>query len=177
MKDRIARFLLEEAVRRGELRPGDTIVEATSGNTGIALSLVARHLGYPVLIFMPEHMSIERRQILKALGAEVRLTPQEGGFERPIELRDQFRGRSGYYVPDQFGNPDNTRCHRLTTGQEIINQLRDHGCQRIDCFVAGVGTGGTLMGVGQALRQVQPDVRVVGRGTGGVQRHERRLCR
>ena len=111
VKDRIAGFMLEEAIRRGELGPGDTIVEATSGNTGIAVSMVARSLGYPTIIFMPEHMSVERREILESLGAEVRLTPADGGFEEPIRQRDTYRGRPGYYVPDQFGNPDNTRCH------------------------------------------------------------------
>jgi cysteine synthase A len=161
VKDRIALFMLEEARRRGELSPGDTIVEATSGNTGIALSLVGRALGYRVLIFMPDHMSLERRRMIEALGAEVRLTPKSDGFEGPIRIRDTYRGRPGYYVPDQFGNPDNARCHRLTTGRELIDQLRERGCARIDCFVAGVGTGGTLMGVGRALRDAMPGVRVI----------------
>lgn len=161
VKDRIARFILEEAQRRGELRPGDTIVEATSGNTGIAMSMVGRALGHPVLIFMPEHMSVERRRMIEALGAEVRLTPKADGFEGPILIRDTYRGRAGFYVPDQFGNPDNARCHRQNTGRELVDQLREQGCSRLDYFVAGVGTGGTLMGIGQALREAMPGVRVV----------------
>jgi cysteine synthase A len=161
VKDRIARFMLEEAARRGELRPGDTVVEATSGNTGIALALVARLMGHPVIIYMPEHMSVERRRMIQNLGAEIRITPKPDGFEGAIALRDGFRGRPGYYVPDQFGNPDNSRCHFQTTGPEILRQLRALGRERIDCFVAGVGTGGTLMGVGGALREAMPGVRVV----------------
>ncbi len=160
VKDRIARFMLEEAARRGELEPGDTVVEATSGNTGIALAMVAPLLGHRVLIFMPEHMSEERRRMLESLGAEVRITPKADGFEGAIGLRDSFRGRAGYYVPDQFGNPDNTRCHRETTGPELVGQLGHHGCAQLDWFVAGVGTGGTLMGVGQALRVAMPGVRI-----------------
>lgn len=161
IKDRIARFMLEEAATRGEVEPGDTIVETTSGNTGIALAWVARALGYRVLVFMPEHMSVERRRMLERLGADVRLTPREIGFEGAVRLRDEYRGRSGFYVPDQFGNPDNARCHELTTGAELIAQLRERGGGRLDCFVAGVGTGGTLMGVARALRAVMPDLRVV----------------
>jgi cysteine synthase len=161
VKDRIARFMLEEASRRGDLRPGDTVVEATSGNTGIALALVARLMGHSVIIFMPEHMSMERRRMMRNLGAEIRITPKSDGFEGAIALRDTFRGRPGYYVPDQFGNPDNPSCHYQTTGREILEQLREIGCDRIDCFVAGVGTGGTLMGVGAALREAMPELRVV----------------
>ncbi|MHC4547634.1 MAG: PLP-dependent cysteine synthase family protein [Planctomycetota bacterium] len=161
VKDRIAKYLLQEAARRGELRPGDTVVETTSGNTGIALSLVAREMGHPVLIFMPEHMSRERSQMLEHLGATVMLTPKDEGFEGAVERRDAYRGRTDCYVPDQFGNPDNTRCHRETTGREILAQLEQHGCDRVDAFVAGVGTGGTLMGVGEALRAAMPGVRVV----------------
>lgn len=161
VKDRIARFMLEEASRRGELRPGDTVVEATSGNTGIALAMVARELGHPVLIFMPEHMSVERRRMMENLGARIGITPRPDGFEGAIARRDTYRGRAGYYVPDQFGSPDNSRCHQLTTGREIIGQLRELGRERIDAFVAGVGTGGTLMGVGAALREAMPEMRVV----------------
>jgi cysteine synthase len=161
IKDRIARFMLEAAAERGELKPGDVIVETTSGNTGIALAWVARGLGHKVLIFMPEHMSVERRKMLERLGAEVSLTPKEIGFEGAVRMRDAYRGRPGYYVPDQFGNPDNARCHEVTTGAEFIAQLRAHGCERLDYFVAGVGTGGTLMGVGRALREAMPGVQLV----------------
>jgi cysteine synthase A len=150
-------FLLLEARKRGDLRPGDTVVETTSGNTGIALALVARELGHKVIIFMPEHMSRERVEMIERLGAEVRLTPRAEGFPGAVERRDAYRGRAGFYVPDQFGNPDNVRCHYLTTGRELIEQI---GGARLDWFVAGVGTGGTLMGVAQALREAMPHVRV-----------------
>jgi len=160
VKDRIAKFLLEEARRRGDLKPGDTVVETTSGNTGIALTLVAREMGHKVMIFMPEHMSQERVDIMRKAGADVRLTSKEGGFAGAVEERDAYRGRPGYYVPDQFGNPDNTRCHYLTTGREMIAQLAELGVTRLDWFVAGVGTGGTLMGVGNALREGMPGVRI-----------------
>ena len=161
IKDRIALFMLEAAAERGELKPGDTIVEATSGNTGIALAWVGRELGHPVIIFMPEHMSVERRHMLERLGADVRLTPREIGFEGAVRLRDAYRGHPGHFVPDQFGNPDNLRCHVVTTAREIMAQLREHGCERLDYFVAGVGTGGTLMGVGSALRAAMPGLQVV----------------
>ena len=160
VKDRIGKYMIEQAARRGELEPGDTVVEATSGNTGIALTLAARDLNYRVMIFMPEHMSVERHHMLEHLGAQVCLTPRTEGFHGAVLRRNAFRGRPGYYVPDQFGNPDNTRCHCLTTGPELIRQLTELGCQRIDWFVAGVGTGGTLMGVGEALRETQPAVRL-----------------
>jgi cysteine synthase A len=160
VKDRVAKFMLLEARRRGELQPGDTVVETTSGNTGIALAIVARELGHRAVIFMPEHMSRERVEMLERLGADVRLTPKAEGFPGAVARRDEFRGRKGYYVPDQFGNPDNVRCHRLTTGRELVAQLLETGCARLDWFVAGVGTGGTLMGVGAALREAMPGVRV-----------------
>jgi cysteine synthase A len=161
VKDRIARYLLLAARRRGELKPGDVIVEATSGNTGIAMAMVGRELGHKVVIYMPEHMSEERREYIRGFGAEVRSTPREQGFEGPIALRDEFKGKPGYYVPDQFGNVDNVHCHRETTGHELLVQLRAHGVRRLDAVVAGVGTGGTLMGVGAALREAFPKLRVV----------------
>lgn len=161
VKDRVAKFLLQEALRRGELAPGDTVVEATSGNTGIAMSMVARELGLKALLFMPEHMSAERVEFIRALGAEVRLTPREESFAGACARRDEYAGRPGFHVPDQFGNPDNTRCHELTTGPEILEQAREMGVARLDVFVAGVGTGGTLMGIGRALRQACPELRVV----------------
>lgn len=160
VKDRVALFLLEKAAERGELEPGVTIVEATSGNTGISLALLGRQLGHRVMIFMPEHMSIERRQILEAAGAEVRLTPRSESFPGAVAARDEFRGKPGYYVPDQFGNPDNVRCHRERTGSEIADQLRALGVGKIDYFVSGVGTGGTLMGVGEKLKSVMPGIKV-----------------
>ncbi len=161
VKDRIARFMIEQAAQRGDLRPGDVLVEATSGNTGIALAYVGRELGHHVMIFMPEHMSVERRLIMENLGASVRLTPEKGGFEGAVAARDAYRGRPGYFVPDQFGNPDNALCHQMTTGREILDQVQAQGAGPIRSFVAGVGTGGTLMGVARALRAVNPGVRIV----------------
>jgi cysteine synthase len=161
VKDRVAVFMLAEAMKRGELRPGDTVVEATSGNTGIALALAAREMGCRALVFMPEHMSEERVRMMRAAGAEVRLTPRAESFAGACARRDEYRGVPGHYIPDQFGNPDNARCHREFTGHELVRQLRDRGIGRVDVFVAGVGTGGTLMGVGQALQDWAPGVRLV----------------
>jgi cysteine synthase A len=161
VKDRIASFMLMEALRRGDLHRGDTVVETTSGNTGISLALVARQLDLRVLIFMPEHMSKERQTIIEHLGAEVRLTPKAEGFEGAVEKRDAYRGKPGFYIPDQFGNQDNILCHERTTGVEIVAQLREQNAPEIDCFVAGIGTGGTLMGVGAAMRRVMPAMRLV----------------
>jgi cysteine synthase A len=161
VKDRIAVFMLTEAMRRGDLFAGDTVVEATSGNTGIALALAARELGCRALIFMPEHMSVEHRRMMVHAGAEVRLTPREESFAGACARRDEYGMREGYWIPDQFSNPDNVRCHRETTGAELVRQLLDRGVLRLGAFVAGVGTGGTLMGVGQALRESFPGVRIV----------------
>jgi cysteine synthase A len=161
VKDRIAAFMLTEAMRRGDLVAGDTVVEATSGNTGIALALVSRELGCRTLIFMPEHMSVERVRMMERAGAEVRLTPREESFAGACARRDQYQSRTGYWIPDQFANPDNVRCHRETTGAELVRQLLDRGVLRLYAFVAGVGTGGTLMGVGEAVREAFPGVRIV----------------
>ncbi len=161
VKDRIADFILRQAAARGELAPGDTVVEATSGNTGIALASVCRERGHRLIIFMPEHMSSERRRILARLGAEVRLTPRAESFAGAVAQRDAYRDRRGYFVPDQFGNRDNTLCHRLTTGRELLAQLSELGIASVDAFVAGVGTGGTLMGVGVALRELFPKARLI----------------
>jgi cysteine synthase A len=161
VKDRIAWHMIMAAAKRGDLAPDSTIVETTSGNTGIALAMVARELGYRLIVYMPEHMSVERRHMMQRLGAEVRLTKREEGFEGAVRARDEYKGRPGFWVPDQFANPDNAACHRATTGQEIIRQLHAYGRPRIDYFVAGVGTGGTLMGVGQALREAMPHMKIV----------------
>jgi len=161
IKDRIAKYMLLQARRRGELRPGDTVVEATSGNTGIALALMARELGHPVIVYMPEFVTPERRAIVERFGGEVRLTPAAGGYQEAVDRRDAHRGQPGFFVPDQFGNPDNPACHEETTGAELLAQLAEMGVTRLDAFVAGVGTGGTLMGVATALKKEHPDLRVV----------------
>lgn len=161
IKDRVARFMLEEAMTRGELAEGDIVVEATSGNTGIALAHQCARLGLRLIVFMPDHMSPERVHMMRRLGADVQLTPERESFPGAVARRDAYRGREGYYVPDQFGNPDNARCHELGTGRELVEQLHALGWSRLDAFVAGVGTGGTLMGVGRALRAAFPGVRLV----------------
>lgn len=148
VKDRIAKYIVEEAERRGGLRPGMSILEVTSGNTGIAFAMVAAAKGYRMIVLMPEHMSVERRMIMTALGAEVILTPKEEGFlgalTRSKELAAQDKN---IFLPRQFENEDNVAAHRLFTGQEILKQTGGE----VDAFVAGVGTGGTLMGVARAF--------------------------
>jgi cysteine synthase A len=158
IKDRIARYLLAESRRRGLLAPGQRIVEATSGNTGIALAALAARLGHPVTIVMPENMTEERKAILRALGAELVLVSAEGSFAEAAAVRDRLAREHGWFNPDQFSNPLNAECHERTTGAELLRQLRG---RRLDAFVAGVGTGGTLIGVGRALRNVYPRLRIV----------------
>jgi len=158
IKDRIAKYILEEAERNNLLTPGCTIIEATSGNTGIALSMVGAAKGYDVLIVMPEHMTGERVKIMTNLGANLCLTPKADGFEGAIARAKKIAGSGGrYFHTDQFGNKDNTLAHYHTTGKEILQQM-DRG---VDAFIAGVGTGGTLMGIGKALREKNPRVRLV----------------
>ena len=158
IKDRIAKFMIEEAERKGLLKPGCTIVEATSGNTGIALSMVGAAKGYKVIIVMPEHMTGERIKILANLGATLCLTPKADGFEGAVGRAKKIANSSErYFLTNQFCNTDNTLTHYYTTGREIGLQMSE----RVAAFVAGVGTGGTLMGVGKALREKNPDVQLV----------------
>ncbi len=161
IKDRMAVRVLGDACLTGELRPGDTIVEATSGNTGIALSAVGRALGCEVRIFMPDWMSAERRALIAGFGAQLSLVSrQDGGFLGAIAQAEACaRDASRVFLPRQFDNPTNVTAHAESTGPEIAQQLAKLG--RIpDAFVAGVGTGGTVMGVGRALRQLHPQVRI-----------------
>lgn len=157
VKDRVGFAMLEDAENRGLIKPGATIIEPTSGNTGIGLAFACAVKGYHLILTMPETMSIERRKILSALGAEIVLTEayssMVGSVEKAIELNKQIPGS---YIPDQFKNPANSEIHRKTTAQEI---LRDTDGQ-IDIFVAGVGTGGTLTGVGEVLKEHNKDTRV-----------------
>jgi len=158
IKDRIARYIIEQAEAKGLLRPGYTIVEATSGNTGIALSMVGAARGYKVLIVMPEHMTGERIKIISNLGADLCLTPKDQGFEGAISQARKIAASSEeFFLTSQFDNPDNVAAHYYGTGREILGQLT----REIDAFVAGVGTGGTLMGVGKALRERNPSIRLV----------------
>ena len=161
IKDRMALYILRQAYARGVLRPGAPIAEATSGNTGIAFAAVGRALGHPVTIFMPEWMSQERKDLIRSLGAQVRLVSHaEGGFLGSIKLSEEFAAATpGAFLPRQFANEDNVAAHMESTGPEIWWQLRFHGLSP-DAFVAGVGTGGTVMGVGRFLRQMKPAVKV-----------------
>ena len=158
VKDRIGYAMIRDAEEKGLLRAGGTIVEATSGNTGIALAFVAAARGYRLILCMPETMSVERRMLLKALGAELVLTPGAEGMKGAIRAADELSDRMpGSFVPWQFDNPANPEIHRKTTAQEI---LRDTDA-KVDAFVAGVGTGGTITGVGEVLKQCVPGVRIV----------------
>ena len=161
IKDRMALHLLGQALKRGELRPGDTIAEATSGNTGISMCAVGRALGCEVVIFMPDWLSRERMALIESFGARLRrVSREEGGFLGSIRLSQELaRSTPGVYLPRQFDNPLNVQAHELGTGPEIVAQLDSVGLVP-DAFVAGVGTGGTVMGVARALRKVYPGVRV-----------------
>jgi cysteine synthase len=157
VKDRIAISMIEDAERTGELRPGSTIVEATSGNTGIGLAFVAAAKGYRCAIFMPDSMSSERRKLLQALGAELYLTPAPLGIKEAQRKADEYVARTpGAWLSRQFDNPANLEVHRRTTAREI---LADTG-GKLDGFVAGVGTGGTVTGVGEVLKKEAPHVLV-----------------
>lgn len=158
IKDRVARYMLEEAERRGELRPGMTIVEPTSGNTGIGLTLAGRRMGYRVMIVMPENMSEERKKIIKAFGGKLVLTPAEESIEGCLRRVEAIRAENpDVYVPQQFENKDNPQAHYLTTGPEIWRDLNG----KVDVFVSGMGSGGTLAGVGRYLKEQNPNVRIV----------------
>jgi cysteine synthase A len=156
VKDRIARAMIEEAETSGVLEPGDTIVEPTSGNTGIGLAMVAAVKGYRLILTMPETMSAERRTLLKAYGAELVLTPGTEGMKGAISKAEELAREHGYFMPQQFKNPANPEIHRRTTAAEILAQAG-----HLDAFVGGVGTGGTITGVGEILKDVLPHVRIV----------------
>ncbi len=158
VKDRVARALLEGAERDGKLRPDSVIVEPTSGNTGIGLALVGRIKGYCVRIIMPEGMSEERKKLIRALGAELILTPDEDGIAGSVEAARKMAAEDPRaFMPNQFSNPDNPRAHYSETAPEIWRQMSG----KIDCFVAGVGSGGTLQGVGTFLKEHNPDVKII----------------
>lgn len=155
IKDRIAKYMIEEAERKGVLKPGMTILEPTSGNTGIGLALVGVQKGYKVQIVMPENMSEERKKIIKALGAELILTPKEKSIGGTVEeVAKRSEGNPDVFVPQQFENPDNPEIHYKTTAPEIWEQLEG----KVDIFVSGLGSGGTLCGVGRYLKEKNPDV-------------------
>ncbi|SFG77764.1 cysteine synthase A [Sporolactobacillus nakayamae] len=155
VKDRIALAMIETAEKEGKLKPNDTIIEPTSGNTGIGLALVAAVKGYKAILVMPETMSIERRKLFKAYGAEVILTPGAQAIKGSIAKAQELAKEKGYFLPQQFQNPANPQVHYETTGKEIAAAF-----DSLDAFVAGVGTGGTLSGSGKALKEKFKDIRV-----------------
>jgi cysteine synthase A len=158
VKDRPALAMVEAAERAGALRPGATLVEATSGNTGISLAMIAAVRGYRCVLVMPDDMSLERRHILRAYGADLVLTPAEQGMAGAVARADQIlRATPGAMMPRQFENPANPEVHAATTAREILDAVGESLC----AFVAGVGTGGTITGVGRVLKKERPEVRVV----------------
>ena len=158
VKDRLAFAIIKDARDRGVLQPGQTVIEATSGNTGIALAMVCSALGHPLVAVMVETFSIERRKLMRALGAKVILTPAAERGSGMVRVAEDLAAKHGWFLARQFENEANPAYHRSTTAAEI---LRDFAGKRLDCFVSGWGTGGTLTGVGQMLRLARPDTRIV----------------
>lgn len=156
IKDRAALGMIEQAERKGILKSDSVIVEPTSGNTGIGIALVGRLKGYKVVIVMPETMSKERRDMIKAYGAELILTEGKKGMKGAIEKAEELVKEKGYFMPQQFENKANAQKHYETTAEEIIKDIPD-----IDVFVAGVGSGGTIVGVGKRLKELKPDVKII----------------
>ncbi|MDH6364979.1 cysteine synthase A [Enterococcus sp. PF1-24] len=158
VKDRIALGMIEQAEIDGKLKAGDTIIEATSGNTGIGLAMVGAAKGYHVIIVMPDTMSVERQKLMKAYGAELILTPGAEGMKGSIAKASELEAANNYFMPLQFDNPANPAVHERTTAREIQEAFEYHG---LDAFVAGVGTGGTLTGVGRELKRIYPEIEIV----------------
>ena len=158
VKDRPAVSMIAGAEKRGTIKPGDTLIEATSGNTGIALAMAAAIRGYRMVLVMPEHLSVERRQTMRAFGAQIILTPKSGGMETARDLAEKMQREGKGLILDQFANPDNPQSHYKGTGPEI---WRDTG-GRITHFVSSMGTTGTIMGVSRFLREKAPGVRIIG---------------
>ena len=157
IKDRVAYYILENAYKTGQINENDVIVEATSGNTGIAFSALGSYLGHKVIIYMPDWMSKERINLMKSFGAEIRLiSKEEGGFLGSIAMTEKLAEKGGVFLPCQFSNEDNTQAHYCTTGEEISNQLKAIGLVA-DGVVAGVGTGGTVMGIARRLKNDNPN--------------------
>jgi len=160
VKDRIALSMVEEAEKEGKLKPGDTIIEPTSGNTGIGLAMVAAAKGYKAILVMPETMSMERRNLLRAYGAQLVLTPGPEGMKGAIKRAEELLAENpNYFMPQQFKNKANVKVHRETTGPEIVEAIKSHD-GKLDAFVAGIGTGGTITGAGSVLREHFPNIQI-----------------
>lgn len=161
VKDRIAISMVEAAENEGKLKPGATIIEPTSGNTGIGLAMVAAAKGYKAILVMPETMSIERRNLLRAYGAQLVLTPGAEGMKGAIRRAEEIAAENpDYFIPQQFKNPANVKIHRETTGPEIVEAINAHD-GKLDAFVAGIGTGGTISGTGEVLKKNFPNVQII----------------
>ncbi|MGB7551680.1 MAG: cysteine synthase CysM [Chromatiaceae bacterium] len=158
VKDRPALSMIRRAEERGDIRPGDTLIEATSGNTGIALAMVAAIKGYRIILIMPENMSLERRALMRSYGAEIRLTPAEGSMEAAIDLARALEARGEGRILDQFANPDNPRAHYEGTGPEIWRDTQG----AVTHFVSAMGTTGTIMGTSRFLKEQNPAIQIVG---------------
>ncbi len=158
VKDRAALSMIRRAEQRGEIRPGDTLIEATSGNTGIALAMAAATGGYRMILVMPENQSLERRQTMRAFGAELMLTPKDGGMELARDVAEKLRAEGRGVVLDQFANPDNPRAHYDSTGPEIWRETQG----RVTHFISSMGTTGTIMGVARFLKEQNPAVCIIG---------------
>jgi cysteine synthase len=156
VKDRIALAMIEAAEKAGKINPGDTIVEPTSGNTGIGLAMIAAVKGYNAVLVMPDTMSVERRNLLRAYGAELVLTPGSEGMKGAVAKAEELVNEKGYFMPQQFQNEANPEVHRQTTGKEIVESMG----QQLDAFVAGIGTGGTISGAGDVLRKAYPSIKI-----------------
>ena len=157
IKDRAALYMIKDAEERRVLKRGGTIIEPTSGNTGVAIAMIGAAKGYKVIIIMPDTMSIERRKLMKAYGADLILTEGKYGMSGSVELAEKLAKENGYFMPDQFGNMNNVKAHYETTSLEILEEING----KIDAFVAGVGTGGTITGIGKRLKEENPNTLII----------------